>query len=158
MAKVRFNALVDGMTGRMGGLIFQRWRSIHYVRTYTPPRDARSQEQLLLRGRFRTLVHAWRSLDTAARAAWNNAAAGMNMSGYNLFISTNMKRSRFEAVSPSFPSRPRSYPPVPSRSVPIFPTSRRVTVDPSVSSERIRRIPIDLHRNIPRIRRYLASG
>ena len=94
MAKVRFNALVDGMTGRMGGLIFQRWKSIHYVRTYTPPRDARSQEQLHLRGRFRTLVHAWRSLDTAARTAWNNAAWGLNMSGYNLFISTNLKRSQ----------------------------------------------------------------
>lgn len=140
MAIIRYSALVDGITGRVGNLIFQRWRSIRYVRTYTPPRDPRSPEQCRQRSKFRDVVKAWRMLSIAAKAAWNRDALEMNMSGYNLFISRNMTRipgpkaaaagaprisavppplqSRIETVSPSFPVYTCPFPEVSLLTVP----------------------------------------
>ncbi|MBN2078501.1 MAG: hypothetical protein JW838_06015 [Spirochaetes bacterium] len=88
--------LTDGMVIEMRGRVCNR---IYYMRNgricsrrHVIPSNPRSKIQQAGRSQFALLVKRWRELDGNQRVRWNRRAGGLNMSGYNLFISHNMKK------------------------------------------------------------------
>lgn len=75
-------------------MTFSKWKGINYIRQRVIPTYRNSAEQIAVRGIVHDASIAWKTLDTvgaveidaAYKLAYNAAAAGMAMSGFNLFI------------------------------------------------------------------------
>lgn len=48
---------------------------------------------MIRRDRYRTAVAAWNALTESTKIFWTNAAAERKITGYNLFLSLEMKKS-----------------------------------------------------------------
>lgn len=95
-AKNDATTLTGGMVIEMRGRVCNR---IYYMRNrricsrrHVIPSNPRSKIQQAGRSQFALLVKRWRELDGNQRVRWNRRAGGLNISGYNLFISHNMKK------------------------------------------------------------------
>lgn len=58
-----------------------------YVRTYVIPNDPKTKKQMEQRKKYASAVETWKELSDNEKQVYNNRAMGLNMSGYNLFIS-----------------------------------------------------------------------
>ncbi len=103
---------IAGISGRLGGRVYYLWNDRQCVRTHVMPANPRTERQQQGRARFAGLVARWRSLGAAHKERWNRRAKRLNMSGYNLFISVNMKKqgARRENRLLSSPARLRTHP------------------------------------------------
>ena len=81
--------------GTIGSAItFSFWKGINYARARVIPNNPKSAEQMAVRDIVSDASIAWKTEDTvganeidqAYKDAYNVAAAGMAMSGFNLFI------------------------------------------------------------------------
>lgn len=81
--------------GTIGSAItFSFWKGINYARARVIPNNPKSAEQMAVRDIVSDASIAWKTeatvgaveIDTAYKTAYNLAAAGMAMSGFNLFI------------------------------------------------------------------------
>ncbi|MFW5790894.1 MAG: hypothetical protein ACOCWE_06570 [Bacillota bacterium] len=72
------------------------WRGINYVRKAWKQPYTNSQAQSRNRMRFVEAVRAYQGLDCQARESWQQLAQKLNYngSGYNLFISQYLERSK----------------------------------------------------------------
>lgn len=91
MGIVAFNPVVQGISGKMGNLVFYTRRGRACVRAHVVPRDPRTEKQAACRKAFASLVAAWKAMGEHERKDWNDRARGRNFSGFNAFISSNMK-------------------------------------------------------------------
>ncbi|MFN2364394.1 MAG: hypothetical protein ABR596_08850 [Halarsenatibacteraceae bacterium] len=78
------------------GLVFGSWRGINYVRRAWVQPYTNSTAQKRNRGQFAEAVKAYQGLDCQARKNWQQLARELDYSGsgYNLFISRYLERSR----------------------------------------------------------------
>lgn len=105
MAKLLFSALVDGVRGRVGGIIFSANAAGPAVRRYAPPIRSNTPIQVSRRGIFSQWGAGWRGLTAAQRTAWNVYAANIlqaktdalgniyYLNGYQWFVSMNSNRN-----------------------------------------------------------------
>jgi hypothetical protein len=61
--------------GVIGGLVFNTWRGIRYVKRMTSPAQPRHSTALWLRSLAIRMVRTWQTLGTTARNDWNDYAA-----------------------------------------------------------------------------------
>lgn len=83
------NLLGFGPTGDLGpltGYTSKRGKGVWYLKA--PPKTPASPWQLRVRNKFRTIAGFWAQLTAAQRNDWAAAgkAAGLNITGYNLFV------------------------------------------------------------------------
>lgn len=57
---------------------------------YYHPKDPRSANQILWRGKMRDVVSAWHALGTPEKMNYNRLARSYKMTGFNLFIKRNI--------------------------------------------------------------------
>lgn len=87
--------------GRIGGLVYNTWRGINYVKTQTAPAQPRSSRVLLIRAWSTYLVRLWATLTANERKSWNDYAQshtetdGMGLTkrltGLNWFVRCNIR-------------------------------------------------------------------
>jgi hypothetical protein len=61
--------------GRLGGLIFNTWRGIATVKSFTSPAQPRTERQLSIRAMHTRLIRGWGILTVSVTDAWNQYAA-----------------------------------------------------------------------------------
>lgn len=101
MGMVTFNAGIRAISGRIGNLVFYGRNGGTFVRAHVVPRDPKTVRQLACRKAFASLVAGWRAMDVEERHIWNERARGRNLSGFNAFISANLKRRIAEIIASS---------------------------------------------------------
>jgi hypothetical protein len=88
MAKIYFDPLIRTVSGRVGSLVFYAYGNKQYARRYVVPVNTGTPAQKKGRTLFAEAVFAWQNLSFSARDKWNKKCRFMNLSGYNLFISS----------------------------------------------------------------------
>ena len=87
--------------GKLGGLVYNTWRGISYVKAKATPGNQGTPRRLAVRALAKQCTTRWQSITNAQRALWNDYAAGhtdidwtgnpKRLSGYNWFIRTNVR-------------------------------------------------------------------
>jgi len=104
MAKVLAPLGSTEARGKIGGLVYNTWRGICYVKPKKTPTNKRSSLQLLARTRASLLSIAWQGLTADERLSWDTYAFnhkltdGMGVSkrltGHNWFLRCNLEMLR----------------------------------------------------------------
>ncbi len=101
MGKVKFRSPVLSIHGRLGNVIFYNVNGHNYARTYSIPKNPRTEAQQKNRVNFAAAVKLWQGLTDAEKRKYNRMAMGKPLSGYNLFISIKMKNISPEVLKSS---------------------------------------------------------
>jgi len=86
------------LSGRLGDNVYVAYPGGTYVRRYVVPRNPKSEEQQKRRGCFAEAIAAWKALADEGRRAYNEAAGGTLLNGYNLFVSEFLKARQGPAL------------------------------------------------------------
>lgn len=95
MANVNGPLMSMSASGTIGkALTFSTWKGQAYVRKYSIPAYSNTVDQQKQRALYSDATLAWKSgatvgsvtIDSAYKTAYNTAASGSGMSGFNLFI------------------------------------------------------------------------
>lgn len=87
MAKVTGPLMSIDARGKLANaIVFMGWRGINTVRQWVKPANPNSAAQQAIRGDFSDAVTLHKSLPADDKAAWSAKAAGLSLSGYNMFI------------------------------------------------------------------------
>jgi len=99
--------------GKIGGLIYNTWRGIRYVKRFTSPSQPRTALQLSIRSISITLVRAWQGLSPAAQADWNDYATShtsvdwtktaRRLTGCNWYVGLNARLVKMGFVKSGVP-------------------------------------------------------
>lgn len=92
MAKVMLHPAFHGFSGRIGNLVFYTNLGCHCVRRYVIPQNPRTDMQQYNRTLFADAVTQWQNLPPYKRIQWNNRAKALGKHGYNLFMSSRLRR------------------------------------------------------------------
>lgn len=107
MAKTTGPLLSLGASGSVGGaLTFSTWKGVSYVRQLVKPTYRNSDEQKAVRDIVHDASIAWKTLDTvgateidaAYKLAYDVAAQGQALSGFNLFMRDCMSINLIDTV------------------------------------------------------------
>ena len=87
------------MTGKVGGIVFTRNKAGKVIRSYVKPTDAKTSQQLAVRGRLAASASTYHGLTTAQLSTWANYASTIYtpkhakntvaFSGFNAFVGVN---------------------------------------------------------------------
>lgn len=89
MARITFSSLVEEITGKLAGSVFQDSYQGYQIRTRVSPRNPQTYYSQLRRGEFAFLQQGWRYLSPTDRQTWiDNSPAGV--SGINFYLSSNI--------------------------------------------------------------------
>lgn len=101
MAKVIGPLFSTEARGRVGGLVYNTWRGISYVKAQCAPAQPRTARQLAIRSFTIRLVRLWQSLPVLTMDAWNEYArthlltdgmgVGKRLTGCNWFVGLNLR-------------------------------------------------------------------
>ncbi|MBN2401169.1 MAG: hypothetical protein JXN64_02105 [Spirochaetes bacterium] len=91
MATVLLNPLFSEVSGRIGGIVFYCRKNRQCMRTYVLPRNPDTIMQRIILRTFANAVKSWQALTDEEKYRFTGKARGLNMSGYNLYISQYMK-------------------------------------------------------------------
>ena len=87
MAKVTGPLMSMDARGSIGkAIVFMAWKGINTVRQFVIPANPNSQDQQTVRGYFSSAVTKYKTLIATDTAAWVARAAGLQLSGYNMFV------------------------------------------------------------------------
>lgn len=89
MARVAFTSLIEEITGKLAGSVFQDSYGGFQIRTRVSPRNPQTNYQQLRRGEFGFISSLWRSLDAGERLSFVTAA-GTLPAAQDLFIGSNV--------------------------------------------------------------------
>lgn len=98
MATATLNPLLKSVRGRIGSFVFYTRKNTQCIRTHVVPRNPDTVSQRNIRSSFAEAVKSWQALTVEERYKYTRRARGMNMSGYNLYISEYLK-NRISASS-----------------------------------------------------------
>lgn len=101
MALLKYGGGIVQMSGSMAGNTYARNKYGNYMRARTKPVNPNSDRQVVARARVALLVQEWNNTLTAPqRTAWGSYAAAVNwtnklgetinLSGFNMFVRSNM--------------------------------------------------------------------
>jgi hypothetical protein len=94
MATATPNILINSIRGRIGNVVFYTRYGRQCVRTYVIPRNPDTEAQRAVRRSFADAVASWQAMPPEEQHEYNRKARYLNMSGYNLYISNYLKRTR----------------------------------------------------------------
>ena len=94
MATIKMNPVFEGMTRKVGDLVFFKRNGETFVRRRGEINDPRSEAQLQVRAAFSELVEIWHVLGEPVKACWDIYARDKRCSGYNAFIGANAAAQR----------------------------------------------------------------
>jgi hypothetical protein len=115
MAKVVGPLQSTEARGGIGALIFNTWRGIATVKSFTSPAQPRSARQLKIRALMTTYSRGWQALTSVQRDGWNTWAADhpvsdwtgqpVRMTGQNAYVMCNvLLADQGSAVIPAAPA------------------------------------------------------
>jgi Family of unknown function (DUF6266) len=88
LGAVLTQGILGSGSGKIGGAIMAKWKSINYIRGYAVPKNPNSPAQQLVRATFKAMVVATQELmPTLIPQAWDPYYN--TMSGYNAFFKEN---------------------------------------------------------------------
>jgi hypothetical protein len=90
MAKVKLKPGHKSLHGRLGNVIHYNVYGFQYARSYSIPRNHRTEMQQIHREAFAEKVKLWQQLPPDEKKIYNRIAVGKPLSGYNIFISNNL--------------------------------------------------------------------
>lgn len=99
MARVNFSALIESITGKLAGSVFQDSYQGFQIRTRVSPRNPQSNYQQLRRGEFAFITQTWRLLTPDQRETWA-AGAPQGISAINFFVSCVINLSLISVPNP----------------------------------------------------------
>jgi len=113
MAKAKLSSYLKELHGRAGNYIHYNVNGRQYVRSHAIPRNPRTQLQQENRAAFAVAVKLWQELSPEEKMIYNRKALRKPYSGYNLFISMQMKGESTEGLNHSnaVKSKDRLFPP-----------------------------------------------
>jgi len=119
MARIIPSALIDGITGKFNGDVFQMWRGIIVRKKCTSPRQPRTSFQSSSRQLFSYLSGSYDSLSDSQKSAWTTYAAliGSTLSGFNAFMQLNQ-----QILYANYSTLIRLFDPPPERNNPSSPS------------------------------------
>lgn len=80
-------------TGTVGGaIVFSHWKGRNVVRRHAVPANPKSGGQLGVRAMMKFLSQQWAGLTAGEQTTWDDPAAAPNISPFNAYVSTSMKR------------------------------------------------------------------
>lgn len=142
MAKVKFSAMISGMSGKLNGSVFARNRGGDYLRTKVTPSNPQTAAQSAVRSVFGSLSQAWRSLTEAQRTAWRSVVDQWQStdvfgdlkspSGSNLYVRLNVNAQKVNAAPINEPPNPRGVPSPIGVSLVLDAAGGTVTINSSV--------------------------
>lgn len=91
MAKVTLKSYIKSIHGRTGNVIYYNVKGHQYARAFSIPRNPRTVAQQRNRATFAEAVKLWQGLSPEEKSYYNLMAEGKPASGYNIFISMQMK-------------------------------------------------------------------
>ena len=97
MAYVILNPILKSISGRIGSVVFFHYNDRQYMRRYVVPRNPNTTEQTKRRKTFADAVNTWQTLAEYKKTQWNLRALALSMSGYNLYISKQIRNELPEA-------------------------------------------------------------
>lgn len=104
MAVVKFGPLVEGISGKIGGVVFSKSPGQNVIRANGLQTKVATPRRSAARATMAVVVAAWRALSEEKRNGWNSIAKSgawdrtsktggtIPMSGYNLFMMGNLQR------------------------------------------------------------------
>lgn len=103
MAKVTGPLLSLDASGTIAStMTFSRWKGINYVRQRVIPTYSNTFKQVAVRDLIRDASRAWAGLGSTLQDAFNAAAAGTAMSGFDLFIKVSVAKNYDATTSPFY--------------------------------------------------------
>jgi hypothetical protein len=103
MAKVTGPLLSLDASGTIAStMVFSRWKGINYVRQRVIPTYSNTFKQAAIRLLVKDATQAWAGLSVTLKAAFEAAAAGMAMSGFNLFVRVSVSKNYDASTSPFY--------------------------------------------------------
>jgi hypothetical protein len=93
MAIVTPSALVESITGRIGGSVLEVCRGVNYIRAGPHPSQPRVTLQQHIRGLINDYAGLWDGLSAGRKTAWNYYATGLpgSETGVNAYVAANAK-------------------------------------------------------------------
>jgi hypothetical protein len=85
---------IKSIHGHIGSYVFYNAYGIQYVRSYTVPRNPRTELQQKTRNGLAGAVKLWQQLSEEEKSRYNRLAEGTALSGYNIFISMTLKSGK----------------------------------------------------------------
>ena len=83
MARLTFSALLAAASGKVGDVVFSRWKGIAYARRRVIPSNPQSGPQCKQRYVLKVSLLLWQSIKSWAKAPWTLSVSGYALSGYN---------------------------------------------------------------------------
>lgn len=88
MARIILSGLLDSLTGKLGGTVFQISNGTLIARSRVSPRNPSSDRQQNRRSVYSELVRSWSLLSPTERSSWTDAGVGY-FPGIQGFVGTN---------------------------------------------------------------------
>lgn len=98
MAKVLLNPPYKSLHGRLGNIIHYNVCGFQYARSYTIPRNPRTEKQQKQRKALAEKVKLWQDLPYEEKKIYNRQAKRKPLSGYNIFMSNSLLGITHERV------------------------------------------------------------
>ena len=81
--------ILGPFSGKVGAVVGSSWKGVNYIKSLPGPNASNTEAQQKQRSRFKSVVSLASSLmSSLIRPVWN--LVGGKMTGYNLFVKTNM--------------------------------------------------------------------
>lgn len=116
MAKVEYSALVNRITGSLAGSTFKGNKILNVLMRRNRPRNPRTERQQIVRGCLAYYSGQWYALTDSEQELWNKYASlrGGGVSGYNLYMGTNVRICASCSTLLSEKRHPPTFPSVPA--------------------------------------------
>ena len=104
MAIIVYSPIISDASGKVGDVVFSKWKGRALVRRRVVPANPDTAAQQAVRNAMALLVACWKSMDTDLKAAWTRLAAAARYSTFNAFTSGNMTSEiagDFETLTPA---------------------------------------------------------
>lgn len=92
MARITLSPLIVDIRSKVADMVFSKWRGQNYVRSRVVPANPNTVDQQLYRNTVKWLVEVWQKMPTILKNSWRYYASGMGISGWNAFMSANIKK------------------------------------------------------------------
>jgi len=94
MADVKMNPIFEGLSRKVGDLVFFQKNGKTFLKPKGSRRDKNTEAQQEVRNAFSQLVGAWKDLNGIVNQSWLNYAKDKDGTGYNEFIGANHNAQR----------------------------------------------------------------
>jgi len=111
MARLVLGPIVSDAAGKMGGMVFSKWRGVAVGRKLNPsPANPDSADQKLTRASVSLVTKVWQHMPAVFKAAWDLFASKLGMAGVNAFAKLAIHDQWAAAWKQAAPARTGRFP------------------------------------------------